>query len=319
MRGARNTATTLCALLSAGFFSCAMPEVRDAQPPLVVPAIEGGFDHSNVSVADTVRQEAYAMTEQIVVEAEYRFTLPDGEEETGIMRKRGSGVVLDDHHALTAYHVVHAPRQLSILYVQAIKDTLPSLDVSLTQELELQLQMGTAELVSLRIMIGDVEVIDVLCPSYADEDDWPYDGPDYALLSLPKGHGLPSLARSPHVHLGTSEILEIGDYLYAIGYSLGQGRFLSEGLVSNVQEFTEESVVRDLEFTLTTPISPGNSGGPAFAVYDGELYLIGLTVATFTNAQNLNIAVGISRIFDDMEKNYGLFLRQERPQQTNYQ
>ena len=309
----RLKSSTLCALLSSAFFSCAL-QSREWSPGLDVPPIRGGFDHTARSVPDEAREEARQVTQPVFVEAKYRFLLPDGSESIETLRKAGSSLVLNDEFAVTAYHVIDAPQTIQYMYLEE-QSQIPSLSLELSQGfMEQLLTIGTAERVSVRITVGDVETLGVACPDYSSgelSESGRYPGPDYALLRLPTSHQLPSLARSPHLRLGDSAVLEAGDFVYAVGYSLMQGRFLSAGEVSNVSDFTENSLLQDYEFTITSPISPGNSGGPAFVVYDGNLHYVGVTVAYFISGQNMNIAEGITSILDDAEKNYGITVRRE--------
>ncbi|MBI1968385.1 trypsin-like peptidase domain-containing protein [Candidatus Woesearchaeota archaeon] len=308
----RLKSSTLCALLSSAFFSCAL-QSREWAPGLDVPPIRGGFDHTSLSVPDEAREEARQVTQPVFVEAKYRFLLPDGSEAIRTMSKAGSSLVLNDEFAVTAYHVIDAPQTIQYIYLEE-QSQIPSLSLELSQGFtEYLMTVGTAERVSVRITVGDVETLGVACPDYSAGTlpNGRYPGPDYALLRLPSSHQLPSLARSPHLRLGDSAVLEPGDFVYAVGYSLMQGRFLSAGEVSNVSDFAENSLLQDFEFTITSPISPGNSGGPAFAVYDGDLHYVGVTVAYFVSGQNMNIAEGITSILDDAEQNYGITVRRE--------
>lgn len=88
----------------------------------------------------------------------------------------------------------------------------------------------------------------------------------------------------------------VGDKLYVIGNPLGLEGTLSEGIVSGLREFGEDSIVQ-----ISAPISPGSSGGPVFNEI-GEL--IGVAVATLTGGQNLNFAIP-SRYVNELIENAG--------------
>jgi S1-C subfamily serine protease len=75
---------------------------------------------------------------------------------------------------------------------------------------------------------------------------------------------------------------EIGSAAYAIGAPVGYEFSISNGIVSQLR--TEDSAE---QYQITTPISPGNSGGP---LLNAKGDVIGVVVAMRTDAQNLNFA-----------------------------
>jgi S1-C subfamily serine protease/tetratricopeptide (TPR) repeat protein len=77
--------------------------------------------------------------------------------------------------------------------------------------------------------------------------------------------------------------------VYAIGSPKGFSGSASEGKVSGYRELTRGR--RWLQ--MTTPISPGSSGGPLLSV-DG--HLVGVTTITILDAQNINFAVPVSGV-----------------------
>lgn len=80
---------------------------------------------------------------------------------------------------------------------------------------------------------------------------------------------------------------EVGDPIVVIGHPRGYENTLSVGIVSS----TESS--GGLDFQISAPISPGNSGGPVFSEKGA---VIGIATASRTNAQNLNFAQSTERI-----------------------
>ncbi len=89
------------------------------------------------------------------------------------------------------------------------------------------------------------------------------------------------------VKLGDSDALSIGQRVVAIGNPLGLETTVSDGLISSIRQ-----VDKNLSFLqISTPISPGSSGGPLFNL-KGEV--IGITVGTNTNGQNINFAIPIN-------------------------
>ena len=90
----------------------------------------------------------------------------------------------------------------------------------------------------------------------------------------------------PFLDLGSNRKLIVGQKLYAIGNPQGLEGTFSEGIVSSIRE-----VGNDYFIQMTTPISPGSSGGP---VLDERGLVVGVSVATFQNGQNLNFAVPVT-------------------------
>ena len=89
--------------------------------------------------------------------------------------------------------------------------------------------------------------------------------------------------------LGDSNKIEIGEKVVAIGNPLGYERTVSDGIISGLRE---EKGMKYLQ--ITTPISPGSSGGALLNMY-GEV--IGITSMGYLGfAQNLNFAVPINYV-----------------------
>ena len=84
--------------------------------------------------------------------------------------------------------------------------------------------------------------------------------------------------------LGNSDIVEIGEPVYVAGNPKGflEGTF-SDGIISAIRGETTDKL-----FQMTAPISSGSSGGP---VLNGRGEVIGVSVATFRDGQNLNFAI----------------------------
>ena len=90
-------------------------------------------------------------------------------------------------------------------------------------------------------------------------------------------------AKAPSLSLGNSQQVAIGDEVYAIGNPQGLEGTFSQGIVSSIRQAGVETI-----FQITAPISPGSSGGP---VLNTQGKVIGVTVATFKDGQNLNFAI----------------------------
>ena len=105
------------------------------------------------------------------------------------------------------------------------------------------------------------------------------------LLVDTKGNTVPYLELS-------DEKPEVGDAAYALGSSLGLTGTFSSGIISYVDRSIEEAP--GVSFIQSTaPISQGNSGGP---LVDEHGLVIGINSASYTEGQNLNLAIEISQI-----------------------
>ena len=83
------------------------------------------------------------------------------------------------------------------------------------------------------------------------------------------------------LRVGDSEQLRVGQKLVAIGSPLGLQNTVSEGIISGL---------RGVVVQMTTPISPGSSGG---AVLNSRGEVVAVAVATVKGGQNINFAVPI--------------------------
>ena len=109
---------------------------------------------------------------------------------------------------------------------------------------------------------------------------------DVAILSVDtKGNSVPYLELS-------DELPEVGDAAYALGSPLGLTGTFSSGIISYVGRTIDDAP--DVSFIQSTaPISQGNSGGP---LVDEHGLVIGINSASYTEGQNLNLAIEISQI-----------------------
>ena len=83
--------------------------------------------------------------------------------------------------------------------------------------------------------------------------------------------------------LGNSDMVQVGESVYAVGNPHGLEGTFSQGIISSVRRVGTDKLLQ-----LTAPISPGSSGGP---VLNGVGEVIGVSVATFRSGQNLNFAI----------------------------
>ena len=105
-----------------------------------------------------------------------------------------------------------------------------------------------------------------------------------------KGHDLAILQVSaPGVEplpLGDSDVVEIGDTVYAIGNPEGLEGTFSHGLISAIREKGEWGTGK--RFQYTAPGAPGSSGGP---ILNDKGEVIGVIWRGSTYKQNLNFAI----------------------------
>lgn len=91
---------------------------------------------------------------------------------------------------------------------------------------------------------------------------------------------------APTIALGDSEEVEVGQTVYAVGNPKGLEGTFSMGIVSGVRVPESDTILQ-----ITAPISPGSSGGP---VLNDKSEVIGISVATFVEGQNLNFAIPVN-------------------------
>jgi S1-C subfamily serine protease len=92
-----------------------------------------------------------------------------------------------------------------------------------------------------------------------------------------------SVSGSQTLSLGNSDVVQVGESVFAVGNPQGLEGTFSQGIVSSIREAGPDKLLQ-----ITAPISPGSSGGP---VLNGKGEVIGVSVATFRGGQNLNFAI----------------------------
>jgi S1-C subfamily serine protease len=88
--------------------------------------------------------------------------------------------------------------------------------------------------------------------------------------------------------LGNSDQLQVGEEVIAIGNPLSLESTVSNGIISGIRTVEEEG---GKFLQVTTPISPGGSGGPLFNMA-GEV--VGITTVYIKSGENLNFAIPIN-------------------------
>ena len=89
------------------------------------------------------------------------------------------------------------------------------------------------------------------------------------------------------------ESIKEGECCIAIGNALGEGLSITSGIISRFDKVKEETLIRT-----STPVSPGNSGGPLILCRGGSLAGIVTLQSRITNVQNVNFATPASYILD---------------------
>ena len=87
----------------------------------------------------------------------------------------------------------------------------------------------------------------------------------------------------------TTAVPDEGEQIFVIGNPLRLEGSVSDGIVSAVREVPDLGRI----IQVTAPVSHGNSGSPLFNMR-GEV--IGIVTVKVTNGQNINLALGVSRI-----------------------
>src|ERR1035438_8100458 len=88
--------------------------------------------------------------------------------------------------------------------------------------------------------------------------------------------------------LGNSDRVQVGEEVVAIGNPLSLESTVSNGIISGIRTVEEEG---GKFVQVTTPISPGSSGGPLFNMA-GEV--VGITTLYLEGGENLNFAIPIN-------------------------
>lgn len=98
---------------------------------------------------------------------------------------------------------------------------------------------------------------------------------------------VPSLM-APPVKLGQSRRLRVGDRVLAIGAPRGFDLTLTDGIVSSFRKVTGGELLQ-----VTTPISPGSSGG---GLFDTQGNLVGITTLYWEDSPQINFALPVEWI-----------------------
>ena len=91
----------------------------------------------------------------------------------------------------------------------------------------------------------------------------------------------------PALPLGDSDAVQIGEKIYVAGNPQGLEGTFSDGIISAIRGNSADDKI----FQMTAPISQGSSGGP---VLNEKGEVIGVSVATLSDGQNLNFAIPVN-------------------------
>lgn len=101
------------------------------------------------------------------------------------------------------------------------------------------------------------------------------------------------------VELGDSEKVVVGERAISIGNPLGLEHTLTDGLISARRTLRGRRMIQ-----MSTPISPGNSGGPLFNLRGEVIGVSTATMSGFGGGQNLNLAVPINTVKEMIKDDY---------------
>ncbi|RME55376.1 hypothetical protein D6777_00730 [Candidatus Woesearchaeota archaeon] len=232
----------------------------------------GYYENNNNSLADGKVASIQESVELIRVDSIYQKYVEDKPTcEVKKLRWHGSGTVVTQdqmyYYVLTAGHVALAEKERKDIFGNTYKLA--------RQRIHLPYKN-----VNLELLAGELN-----------------DNLDFAYLRCPRVDNLKVM----NAKIGDSDKLMVNDMVYAFGYPLSTGNSVTSGIVSctyhkEPEKKKTKAKVHNEQFLFSSPISPGNSGGPVFAIQKGELYLVGVAVASYVYGQNMNIAIKINDI-----------------------
>lgn len=108
---------------------------------------------------------------------------------------------------------------------------------------------------------------------------------DVAILKL-----VGNTEKLPYANLGNSDVLDVGDWVVAVGNPFGLGQTVTAGIVSAKERVLGAGPYDDFIQT-DASINPGNSGGPLFNL-NGEV--VGINTAIIASGQGIGFAIPIN-------------------------
>lgn len=116
---------------------------------------------------------------------------------------------------------------------------------------------------------------------------------DLALLQIVVDQEMTSVV------LGNSDEVEVGERTISIGNPLGLEHTLTDGLISARRVYDNQRYLQT-----STPISPGNSGGPLFNMKGAVIGVSTATIGRWEAGQNLNLAVPVNELRNLISDDY---------------
>lgn len=95
----------------------------------------------------------------------------------------------------------------------------------------------------------------------------------------------------PHLEVGTSTDLKLGEHLYAIGNPSGLAYTVTSGVFSGYRNEGENPMLQT-----DAPVNPGNSGGPLIRE-TGQV--VGINTAVLRGTQGIGFAIPIEAVYED--------------------
>jgi len=149
------------------------------------------------------------------------------------------------------------------------------------------ISLGSGFFVEKDIVATNYHVLEGATSGYAKITGQPAKLPIKGIVAVDPIHDLALLQLSgcsaAPLPVATTTSISTGDAVFAIGNPRGLEGTFSSGIVSSVRKIGSDRILQ-----ITAPISPGSSGGP---VLDQTAIVVGVSVASITNGQNLNFAI----------------------------
>ncbi len=121
---------------------------------------------------------------------------------------------------------------------------------------------------------------------------------DILILQLKKVSDNNNYENIPNIRIADSDLLKVGQKIYAIGSPLGFENTISEGIISGLRQTKNK---QQNMIQISAPISSGSSGGAVLNA-KGELIGISTMVMSGEAVQNLNFALAINDVINVAEK-----------------
>ena len=107
-------------------------------------------------------------------------------------------------------------------------------------------------------------------------------------------------------YLGDSDLVRVGDPVFAVGSPLGLERTVTEGIVSNARRALEGLIY----IQTSAPINPGNSGGPLF---NDRGEVVGITSLKVLFGESLGFAIPVNYLKDFLSNRESFAFDKDHP------